>query len=159
MRARDTHLAYLLHSLSLMTRIAIPVFDDQMATVLDYSSRFVLVVLDGEKVQGRLEMTLSPESPEMFLWLLEGFQVDVLLCGAVSSSLLELLTRRGIDVINCVRGPVDQVIKAYAQGKLASRRFRLPGASAPTLPSRGRRPGSGRIRKASSHPEASKEVE
>ena len=126
-----------------MKRIAVSVFDNQVATVLDYSTCFLLVVMDGEQVQRRLEMAISPESAQMFFEALEAFHADVLICGAVSSSLLESLARRGIEAISCVRGPVDQVLRAYAQGKLAEKRFRLPG---PTLaaPSRSRRSGSGR---------------
>jgi len=145
-------------SFFVMTRIAIPVFNNQVSTVLDYSSRFVLVVLDGEQVQGRLEMALSPESPEMFLWALAGFRTDILICGAVSSSLRESLARRGIEVISCARGPVDQVIRAYMQGKLAAKRFRLPGSSAPSAPSQGQRSSRKQKRTQSLYSETFKEA-
>ena len=131
-----------------MKRIAIPVFKNQMAAVLDYSRSFVLVALDGELVWGRLKIPVSPKSPEMLLRALEGFQVDVLICGAVSSSLLESLARRGIEVITYVRGTVNQVIAAYAQGKLVGKRFRLPGLSASP---RNIRSEAGRKSKKSSH--------
>jgi len=114
-----------------MRRIAIPVFQNQLATVLDYSDRFIVISLDGDRLEGRLEIPVGPESPETLVRALEGFKVDVVICGAVSGSLLESLARKGIEVITCVRGTVDRVIAAYTQGKLADEEFRLPGHSPP----------------------------
>lgn len=131
------HLAFL----SVMKRIALSVFNNQMATVLDYSPSLLLVTLDGDQVQGRLEVSVGPAYPGTLLRALQGFQVDVLICGAVSSSLLDSLTRRGIEVISCVRGPLDQVLRAYVQGTLPARRFRLPGAPAARPSLGGRRSG------------------
>jgi predicted Fe-Mo cluster-binding NifX family protein len=112
-----------------MKRIAIPVSWHQVATVLDYSSTFLLLALDGDTVRGQLEIPVDREAPEGIARLLEAFHADVVICGAVSRSLLESLGSRGIEVITRVRGPLKSVVDAYIRGTLAGRRFRLPGAS------------------------------
>lgn len=111
-----------------MKRVAIPVYKGQVATVLDYCSTFLLLVLDGGAIKGRLEIPIDKEEPEAVVRVLKAFRVDVLICGAVSGSLRDALAARGIETITCVCGPLECVVSAYLRGTLASPKFRLPGA-------------------------------
>ena len=115
-----------------MERIALPVFNDYLATVLDSSRRFLVVTLDGGQVRGRLEIPISTESPSMLLRVLEDFHLDAVICGAVSCRICDSLKRMGIRVIEGVRGPVDEVVAGFMEGKLGECQFRLPGCSSST---------------------------
>lgn len=113
---------------SLVKRIVIPVYQRQVAPVLDYCGTFLLLVLDGDIVKGRLEIPIDKEEPEAVVRILKDFRVDVVICGAVSGSLLDSLASKAIETITCVCGPVECVVAAYLRGTLASPKFRLPGA-------------------------------
>lgn len=96
--------------------------------MLDYSSCFIIAVLDEKHVSGRLELPICADPPELLLRVLKNFQIDVVICGAVSSELHTFLTLHGIEVIPCVRGRIDKVISAYSEGKLKYKEFHLPGS-------------------------------
>ncbi len=55
------------------------------------------------------------------------FGVQVLICGAISWPLENALTSMGVQVISCICGPVEIVIKAFLCGKLADSAFTMPG--------------------------------
>jgi len=69
--------------------------------------------------------------------------VEVLICGAISNDLEERVLAAGIEVVAEIRGRVDDVIRAYADDKLARPEFSMPGSH-----SRRRLPGRPRLAEA-----------
>jgi len=55
------------------------------------------------------------------------YGVDTLICGAVSTELLQELKSREIRVIAFVSGEADSVIDAFVAGDLPNERFSMPG--------------------------------
>ncbi len=55
------------------------------------------------------------------------FGTQVLICGAISWPLENALTSMGVQVIACICGPVENVLKAFLSGKLADSVFTMPG--------------------------------
>ena len=108
-------------------KIAIPVWRDAVSTVFDFSAQLLLVELNGNQEVGRTEVALGPEHPEKRVQELGRLRVDVLICGAVSRPLAELMKGYGIGIIPFTRGNVDDVISAYLAHQLSQPRFRLPG--------------------------------
>ncbi len=53
--------------------------------------------------------------------------IDVLICGAVSRELEEKLVASGVEVVAEIRGRFEEVVRAYAEGRLFQPRFLLPG--------------------------------
>jgi len=53
--------------------------------------------------------------------------IDVLICGAVSRQLEEKLVASGIEVVAEIRGRFEEVVRAYAEGRLIQPRFQMPG--------------------------------
>jgi len=60
---------------------------------------------------------------------LEALGIEVLLCGAISRPLERMIRASGVKVISCLRGSIDEIIKAYLEGGLSNARFILPGFS------------------------------
>jgi predicted Fe-Mo cluster-binding NifX family protein len=54
-------------------------------------------------------------------------RVDVLLCAALSESLLRALERRGVRVKPHLCGEVESVLRAFDCGQLRRDEFRMPG--------------------------------
>jgi predicted Fe-Mo cluster-binding NifX family protein len=104
-------------------KLAIPVCDGRIATVLDFSQELLLVEIDHGHEISRREVTLHEAKQ------LSHLDVHVLICAAISRSLAALLTREGIEVIPLVSGPVEDVLTSYLNGRLGDTDFLLPGCA------------------------------
>jgi predicted Fe-Mo cluster-binding NifX family protein len=58
---------------------------------------------------------------------LRRYGVDLLICGAISAQLQFRIVAAGIQVIPFLCGPVDEVLDAYLNDRLARRAFAMPG--------------------------------
>jgi predicted Fe-Mo cluster-binding NifX family protein len=54
-------------------------------------------------------------------------EVNVLICGAISRPLAEMVSASGVVVIPWVSGPVEGVLRAYLTKRLSDSRWRMPG--------------------------------
>ncbi len=108
-------------------KVAIPVWEDRVSSVLDFSQRLVVVELNDAGEVGRVQIALSDQSPFVRLGKLRELGINVLICGAVSQPLASASTAQGIQLLPYVTGRVDDVLKAYQAGRLDLPEFRLPG--------------------------------
>ncbi|GAF89127.1 unnamed protein product, partial [marine sediment metagenome] len=109
------------------TRVAIPIWSGRVCTVFDFAQRLLIVDLDGGKELERKEYVLENVPPLIRASRLLHLNVQVLICGAISSSLASLVSKYGIKIIPSICGDIDEVLNAYITGSLATPRFRLPG--------------------------------
>ena len=114
--------------LNMRTRLAIPVWDEQVSTTADFAGRLLVVDLDEGREVKREEMPWQDTAPVRRAQALKNRKVEVLLCGAISQPLAWFVARAGIHVIPFVAGPVDNVLAAYLCGRLADPRYLLPGS-------------------------------
>lgn len=131
-------------------KIAIPVWQDRISPVFDSSRRLLLVDLADLKVAARQEIELGGESAERVRRLSDS-AVETLICGAISESLAEQVLAAGIRLIPFVAGEVSEILDAYADARLPSPEFLMPGCHAngrkepkhPRCGAHGRSGGSG----------------
>ena len=112
-------------------RIVISVRSDRVATVFDFADRVVLVELEAIGEACRTERALRAGPPAVRAAALAEFGAGVLICGAISRPLAQLVTAYGIEIVPFVRGRVDEVMDAYLAGRLGEPSFRLPGFRRP----------------------------
>jgi predicted Fe-Mo cluster-binding NifX family protein len=108
-------------------KIALSIWKDCISTVFDAADQ--LLVLEPEPTDGfkRTTLKLSATDPKGRADEVKEHQIDVLICGAISRPLENLLTASGVEVFSFVRGPVEDVIGAYQNGHLHHAVFALPG--------------------------------
>lgn len=107
--------------------LAIPVFRDRVAPVLNWSKR-VLIVSDEEPEPSRGEEFVFPSATGFeILRCLKDKGVHTVICGAISRELLCYAANLGIKILCGVSGPVLDVLCAYRGRQLEEPRFRLPG--------------------------------
>lgn len=109
------------------TTVAIPVWQDQVSTTLDFARDLLIVEVDGERETARRTLPLPAVPGIGHVRILQDEHVRTLLCGAISRPLAHALRRAGIDVIPYVSGPVDTVLAAHLCGHLTAPRFLQPG--------------------------------
>lgn len=108
-------------------KIAVPVWNDGVSNVFDFAGMLLLVELDNGKEVGRSEVPLQVQSLPERAGGLKQLGVNVLLCGAISRALANMVTASGIEVLPYVTGRVDEVLQAYLTGQIIQPRFTMPG--------------------------------
>ena len=120
-------------------KVAMTVWEDTVSTVCDFSSRLLVFDVMGNEVKNRssipFETGILPERVNR----LEALGVQVLLCGAISRPLESMICAAGVQVISCLRGSIEEIIRAYLGGGLPDARFTLPGFDPGASCVRGRR--------------------
>jgi predicted Fe-Mo cluster-binding NifX family protein len=121
-------------------KIALPIWNYRVSPVFDVA-RHVLVVEAGPR-QLRLQrrQSLPMTDPVARAQTLVNWDVEVLICGAISQALERLLKSGGVSVISGVRGEVTAVVEAYLGGRLDDAEFAMPGCHVAANCGRGTRP-------------------
>jgi len=108
-------------------KIAIPIYNDSVSNVFDFASKLLLVDVESDKETNRSKVALnSPLLPQR-VGQLKSLEVDVLVCGAISRVLANMVTVSGIQVLPYVTGSTEDVLQAYLTGQLAKPEFSMPG--------------------------------
>lgn len=112
-------------------RVAVPVWCDRVSPVFDVADHLTIVEIFGREAASVEEHLLRHDRVQG----LRELGVDVLICGAISHDLEERVLAAGIEVVAEIRGETCDVIRAFAEDKLARPEFSMPGCH-----SRRRRP-------------------
>ena len=110
-------------------KVAVPVSHGRVSPVLDFARHLLLVEYSRGREVARSEVSFETTSPLRRAAYLHQLKVDVLIAGAVSRPLGAALSAAAITVIGLRRGPVEEVLAAFAADSLGNARFRLPGTS------------------------------
>ncbi len=107
--------------------VAIPVWEHNLSTVFDFCDRIVVVNVASGQIKDRKTVRLADNRAACKPAGLKEFDINVLLCGAISRPLYRMIEASGIMIVSFLRGTVDEVLEAYLTGNLLDRRFMLPG--------------------------------
>jgi predicted Fe-Mo cluster-binding NifX family protein len=121
------------------TRVAIPACRERVSPVFDTAGIVLVVDLDGGDPIARIAVDLPEGLPRNRVTRLADNGVDVLLCGAISRPLHEMLEAAGIEVKPFLLGPVDELIRAYIEDRLSEPQYIMPGCYGRRRRQRGRR--------------------
>lgn len=117
-------------------KIAMPVWENQVSTVLDFSETLLIVDIEERIIKNEAHFDWSLCNDTLKLSLMQEEGVKVLLCGAVSKPMQIMLENSGINLISGLRGHKDVILAAYLDGTLHEDSFRLPGAAMTGCPRR-----------------------
>jgi predicted Fe-Mo cluster-binding NifX family protein len=108
-------------------RVAVPSWQGRVSPVFDVAGQILLVDLDREGDDSRRTESLGSTVPHERARRLTDLGVGVLVCGAISWPLQNLLIACGIRVIPLICGEVEEVVQAFRNGTLESETFAMPG--------------------------------
>jgi predicted Fe-Mo cluster-binding NifX family protein len=109
-------------------RIAISIWEDKISPLLDTASKLLIIENETQKEFSRYEVHLLKQDISKKCRFIQSFNIDVLICGAVSRQFSEMLKASGIEVISGISGPARYVLEAYQQGTPLHSEFFLPGS-------------------------------
>jgi len=101
----------------------------------------VVDLREGREI-ARMEKVLDESEPELAARRVAELGTAVLICGAISRPLEEMLEAAGVEVVSQTCGPAEDVLDAFLAGRLTGDAFAMPGCSR----RRQRRQGRGRCR-------------
>jgi len=122
-------------------RVGIPIWNGRVSPVLDTAEHVVVVDTEAGTDEVREEVALAPQRLPLRTTRIAELRLDVLVCGAVSRPLAEMLAAAGVRLEPWISGDVEDVLEALMAGQLDRPRYRMPGCCG----GRGQGRGRGRI--------------
>jgi predicted Fe-Mo cluster-binding NifX family protein len=108
-------------------KAAFSVWDDRIAPVFDVARRVHLVETESGQIISETQETLADTAPVRKAVFLAEWGVGILVCGAISRPLKDMITAYGVRVIPFVAGDLREVINAWLSGKREIELFSMPG--------------------------------
>lgn len=107
--------------------IALPIHHGRLSPLLDTARRLLVLTCHDGRETSRREVSLSAQSAEALACSLAELHLDLLLCGAVSEALSQILHQHNIRVWPYLCGEIEAILHACCHGQLAREEFRMPG--------------------------------
>ncbi|MCD6392351.1 MAG: NifB/NifX family molybdenum-iron cluster-binding protein [Planctomycetes bacterium] len=115
--------------MSMQVKVAIPVWDGRISPVFDVARHLLVIDVENNAEIVRNEAIVEETALPRRARRLVDLGVNVLVCGAISWPLEQMLTSAGIRVIAHTCGPAEEVFQAFASGELTQQAFLMPGCS------------------------------
>jgi predicted Fe-Mo cluster-binding NifX family protein len=124
-------------------RVAISTWNGRISPVFDVARRLLVLEIGQGGIEQRREQSLG-EGAAARIQQIADAGVQVLLCGAISQPIADMLAAQGVRVVPFISGDIDEVIEAYLTGALDFPRFAMPGCRRRRMGARGGGRGWGR---------------
>ena len=109
-------------------RLAMSIWQGRISPVFDVSRTWRIVTFDNAGAEaGREEIAVAEDCAAHRVLRLTHEGVGVLICGAISARLAQMIAAADINVIPFVAGEAQEVLEAYRKGNLPAPEFTLPG--------------------------------
>ena len=115
-----------------------------MSPVFDVAKRLLVVQLKGDGPVNQEEVAVEETQILSRAKRVAQLGVEVLICGAISMPLEAMLVSAGVRVIPHTCGTVEEVLQAFASGRLTDETFLMPGCCGRRRRFRGRHRGGQR---------------
>ena len=108
-------------------RVGIPIWNGRVSPVLDTAERVAVVDTEAGADAVHEEVALEPLRLPLRAARIAELRLDLLVCGAVSRPLAEMLAAAGVRLEPWISGEVKDVLGALTTGQLDRPRYRMPG--------------------------------
>jgi predicted Fe-Mo cluster-binding NifX family protein len=108
-------------------KVAVAEWQRRVSPVFDTARSVIVVGVDARGETARTRIALDRGSLHDRVNALTAGGVDVLLCGAVSRPLYEMLECAGIDVTPFLSGTVEELLEAFIAGRISDPQYTMPG--------------------------------
>ena len=108
-------------------KVVVPIWNGRVSPVFDTAGVLLAVEFENGLEVSRYRIEMRNESISYRVKKLKDSEADVLLCGAISRPLFDMLTAAGIKVTPFLSGNVESLLTAFVEDKLADTRYLMPG--------------------------------
>lgn len=102
-------------------------WDNRIAPVFDTARQIHVVEVESKRIVAETNEVLSDDQPVQKALRLAELGVGILVCGAISRPLQDMVAAYGIQLIPFVAGDMKEVIQAWLNGSLIGNNFAMPG--------------------------------
>jgi predicted Fe-Mo cluster-binding NifX family protein len=113
-------------------KVAIPRFGEFVAPCFEYSATIAIFITRGRQIVDQTDFRLQSRDPVDRVRLLRDQGVETLICGGVQDRFEDLVVASGIRVVSWVSGRVEELLKLFLDGRLASSAAPGPSQSSPS---------------------------
>jgi predicted Fe-Mo cluster-binding NifX family protein len=110
-------------------KAAFSTWDNRIAPVFDVSDQIRLVGVESGKIVQSELVPLPRNLPVQQALRLAELKAEVLICGAISRAMHEIIDSYGIQVIPFIAGALDEVVQAWVSGLSDWTCFSMPGCT------------------------------
>lgn len=108
-------------------KLGVSIWEGRIAPVFDCSRRLRIAFVRGKEIAGNHEMELEEFNPVRRAAYLAGLGIEVLLCGAVSRPLADLISGHNIQIHAFLSGEAEEVLRACIENRLPAPEYIMPG--------------------------------
>jgi predicted Fe-Mo cluster-binding NifX family protein len=109
-------------------KIAVTVWGNRISPVFDSSGTLMIVTIEHTDIMARSIISFDPQYPVSYMRILRQYEVDVLICGAITKGHSAMLKAGGICLVSFVTGSVDSVLGLYVNAPDQIGAVLMPGA-------------------------------
>ncbi len=108
-------------------RVVIPNTENRVSLLFDSAGSIRIIDLVDGKIDSQVEKSMKELSFFQRLNCLLSLRTEVIICGAISRPLNDLLVSSGIKVIPWIKGEIPEILSAFHEGRLENSNFIMPG--------------------------------
>ena len=98
--------------------LAVPVFQERVSPLLDVSRNFALYEIQNGDIKQKIHINIHEDSESLRIEKLKELGVSVIISGAVSCFVSDIIRGKGMKLISWTNGPVDSIVKSYIAGNI-----------------------------------------
>ena len=110
-----------------MAKAAFVCWEDRIAPVFDSAREILIVEMLPDRQTRETREALIRDQPYQTVLRIAELQPDLLVCGAISGYIRDLLTAYDVQIMPFVSGDLRQIIDAWKTNRLKDRIFSMPG--------------------------------
>ena len=101
-------------------KIVLAMFDDRISPRFDVAPRMSVYRIEGDKITHNKDIFCEEWTEMERVYKLKDLQVDILVCGAITSNSCEILRNNGTSVIPWVIGVAEKFLKTFSKDQTKS---------------------------------------
>jgi predicted Fe-Mo cluster-binding NifX family protein len=107
--------------------IAMTIWGNRISPVFDSSKNLMIVTTHKGVILERKVERFNPQIEDQMTLKLDRFNVDTLICGAISQDQCEIITAMGIKLFPFIAGSTGEVLDSYIQQPRHLQDYLMPG--------------------------------
>ena len=106
-------------------KVAIPRYGESVAPCFEYSATMAIYSIAGTEGVEQIDVTMYSRVAFDRIRLIRDYEVEVVICGGVEDKYEDMLRANGVRVFSWVSGNVEDLLRAYLEGRLIAGSGRL----------------------------------
>ena len=107
--------------------VAISIWNNRVSPVMDTANQLMMIDYEDKRELKRTILDIPNLNVVYKTEFFKGQGIDLLICGAISMQMYQILVASNIEVVPFIRGSIQKVLTAYSDGDLQNGEFFLPG--------------------------------